>query len=240
MAPHTASESDNGVAPLSRVGRGLLQFDVHEFDEVESTNILVKAAIEAGEPEGYVVRAAVQTGGYGRQGRSWESPRGGLYFSILLRPQEAGVPLQQLPTLGLMAALAVRDAVAQVEPSQNPQVKWPNDVLEANEKIAGISCETHAGAVCIGIGVDREPSLLSAILDSFATRYETWLREGFELFQDEFNAHHALVGRQIRIADIYGNVLADGVARMVDSQGRLGVEQPTGTVLVSSGEAHIQ
>ena len=83
-------------------------FRVVNYDEVSSTNELVKRAIEAGEPEGYAVCARRQTGGYGRQGRAWSSPEGGLYLSVLLRPD---VSPGQLPTLSLVAALAVRRAL---------------------------------------------------------------------------------------------------------------------------------
>ena len=82
-------------------------FRLREFDEVTSTNEVVKHALEEGEPEGLAVRARCQSGGYGRQGRTWASPEGGLYLSLLLRPH---VPPAQLPTLSLVAGLAVREA----------------------------------------------------------------------------------------------------------------------------------
>ena len=68
----------------------------------------VKRALEAGEPEGLVVRALRQVSGYGRQGRSWTSPEGGLYCSLLLRPQVAP---RELPTLSLVVGMAVRRAL---------------------------------------------------------------------------------------------------------------------------------
>ena len=132
------------------------------FDEVESTNTVVKHAIEAGEPEGLVVRARVQTGGYGRQGRTWESPEGGLYQSLLLRPV---APSAELPTLALAAALAVRAALLRTGglPEESILVKWPNDIVCAAGKLVGISCELHAGAVCLGVGVNvMRPAARSA------------------------------------------------------------------------------
>ncbi|MEY8561724.1 biotin--[acetyl-CoA-carboxylase] ligase [Eggerthellaceae bacterium 3-80] len=148
-------------------------FTVRSFDEVTSTNDLVKRALEAGEPEGLVVRASKQTGGYGRQGRTWTSPEGGLYASFLLRPC---VSQAELPTLSLVVALAVRRALAALaDPSQSRfvQVKWPNDVVYAPpaalrqdqysnasesraafNKLCGISLEAHAGGICVGIGIN--------------------------------------------------------------------------------------
>lgn len=126
---------------------------IERFDTVVSTNELVKHGLEQGFEEGLVCRAAEQVGGYGRQGRAWSSPRGGLYQSILLRPD---VPADRLATLGLVVATAVRKALIGLGalPSGDVQLKWPNDVVCARGKLAGISSEAHAGGVCIGIGVN--------------------------------------------------------------------------------------
>lgn len=104
-------------------------FDVRSLAVTTSTNDEVKRAIEAGVPEGLVVRALRQTGGYGRQGRVWSSPEGGLYLSMLLRPK---VPAAQLPTLSLVVSLAVRRAlVGLVAPkaAAGILIKWPNDLV---------------------------------------------------------------------------------------------------------------
>lgn len=104
-------------------------FDVRSLAATTSTNDEVKRAIEAGAPEGLVVRARRQTGGYGRQGRVWASPEGGLYLSMLLRPE---VPAAQLPTLSLVVSLAVRRALvalADPEAAANILIKWPNDLV---------------------------------------------------------------------------------------------------------------
>lgn len=156
-----------------------MEFRVENLEAVGSTNDEVKRALEAGEPEGYAVRARRQTGGYGRQGRFWASPEGGMYLSVLLRPD---VPPAQLPTLSLVVGLAVRRALASLvtlEEGRRIQVKWPNDVVYANgdaagaagtasasvpapaarpfRKLCGISLEVHGGGVCVGIGVNVHP-----------------------------------------------------------------------------------
>lgn len=146
-----------------------MQFREIVYEETESTNLVVKRAIEAGEPEGLVVRAWRQTAAYGRQGRTWVSPEGGLYFSVLLRPS---VTPDQLPTLSLVAGLAVRDALASMVTSDQGKrlkVKWPNDLVVEEDalagepapisKLAGISLEMHRGALCLGVGVNIEPPL---------------------------------------------------------------------------------
>lgn len=139
-------------------------FHVKHLDETTSTNDEIKRALEAGEPEGLVVRARRQTGGYGRQGRTWASPEGGLYCSLLLRPD---VSPAQLPTLSLVVGLVVRRALVQLAPhaANAIQVKWPNDVVLVGDscsrdgfsKLCGISLEKHAAGVCVGVGVNVVP-----------------------------------------------------------------------------------
>ena len=128
-------------------------FNVANFNELGSTNDQVKRALRAFANEGYVCRARVQTGGYGRQGRLWTSPAGGLYQSVLLRPER---DLASLPTLGLVMALSIRAALLRLAamPEDTVQVKWPNDVMVGDSKIAGISMERTAGGLCIGMGVN--------------------------------------------------------------------------------------
>jgi BirA family biotin operon repressor/biotin-[acetyl-CoA-carboxylase] ligase len=128
-------------------------FNVAYFGELGSTNDQVKRALRASGKEGYVCRSRIQTGGYGRQGRLWTSPEGGLYQSVLLRPTRE---LAELPTLGLVLALSIRAAIIRLAsiPDEIVQVKWPNDLMVADNKIAGISMERTAGGVCMGMGVN--------------------------------------------------------------------------------------
>ncbi len=129
-----------------------MEFRLKCFDEVESTNVVVKQALEMGESEGLVVRARTQTGGYGRQGRRWTSPFGGLYQSLLLRPDQ---PLDRWPTLGLVVALAWVHTVEALTQGCCPvKVKWPNDVVVGQGKLVGISSEVHCGGICLGTGAN--------------------------------------------------------------------------------------
>lgn len=104
-------------------------FHVRLLEEVSSTNDEVKRALDNGEPEGLVVRAFRQVAGYGRQGRAWTSPEGGLYCSLLLRPQVAP---RELPTLSLVVGMAVRRALVALAgdvAADAVRIKWPNDVV---------------------------------------------------------------------------------------------------------------
>lgn len=127
-------------------------WDVHALDSTESTNVLVKNAIVDGAPEGYVAAALRQVAGYGRQGRTWVSPYGGLYFSMLLRP---AVPLRNISSIGPALSFAVREALADYAADPDSVlIKWPNDVVCAAGKLCGMSCEYVDHAFCIGIGIN--------------------------------------------------------------------------------------
>lgn len=124
------------------------------LDETASTNDEIKGLIRKDADEGTVVTSLVQSGGYGRQGRKWTSPAGGLYLSILLRPADHGISPAGFPTLSLVTALAVFDMIRLFSSDQTLAVKWPNDVLCSSGKLCGISLEAVSGAVCVGIGTN--------------------------------------------------------------------------------------
>ena len=144
--------------------------------------------------------AETQTAGRGRLGRSWSSPpRAALACSVLLRP--AAVPPAARAWLPLLTGIAVAAAL-RAEAGVPAGLKWPNDVLVADRKIAGILAEAHGDAIVVGIGLnvtltaaelpvpgatslllegaaclDRE-RLLAAVLTGLADRYGTWAAAG--------------------------------------------------------------
>lgn len=142
---------DAVVAPLVPDAVELFGWRVQAHGTVASTNALVKDALRDGCAEGVCITALRQTGGYGRQGRAWESPVGGLYTSFALRPV---CDPSALPTLGLAVSLAVARALERASRIVGVRVKWPNDVLCDAGKLAGISCEAVGGDVCIGVGIN--------------------------------------------------------------------------------------
>lgn len=129
---------------------------LHFFPSIDSTNTYAARLAREGAAEGCAVIADEQTGGKGRLGRSWVSPPGvNLYMSLILRP---AVSTATVPQVGLLAAVAVADAIEDVCPLI-PAIKWPNDILIDGKKVCGILAEmqTEAGllkAVVLGIGVN--------------------------------------------------------------------------------------
>lgn len=133
--------------------------------EVDSTNNIAKALGVEGEPEGTVIVAKRQSGGRGRTGRRWESPEGGLYLSIILRPE---LPAQDLTLLTVLSCLPVAQAVEEIC-QVVPRIKWPNDVRVEGSKVAGILAEVcYRGGeprfmvLGIGINLNTDPVLLRA------------------------------------------------------------------------------
>ena len=123
-------------------------------DVATSSSDLVWQAAADGAPAGTAFLVGEQTAGRGRRGSGWSSARGGMYLSVLLRPQAAS---SDIWGLSFVAALAIRDALAACVPDHDFRLKWPNDVLVAGGKICGLLLEARDGAVVIGTGVNIAP-----------------------------------------------------------------------------------
>ncbi|HYO23972.1 MAG TPA: biotin--[acetyl-CoA-carboxylase] ligase [Lacipirellulaceae bacterium] len=129
-----------------------------QLDVTDSTNLRARelAALHSGEP--LLVSAAEQTAGRGRQGRTWHSPRGGAWLTVVW-PLSRGA--QDYEGASLAAAVAVRRALCELAPQEcrGLEIKWPNDLLLAGGKVAGILCEQAAlpgggEALLVGVGVN--------------------------------------------------------------------------------------
>ncbi|MEX0790317.1 MAG: biotin--[acetyl-CoA-carboxylase] ligase [Actinomycetota bacterium] len=116
----------------------------------DSTNRQAMDWALQGAPHGSVVLADFQTAGRGRLGREWTAPAGSsLLFSIVLRPQ---IDPERRPLLTLAAGVAVCGCLAGL--GFEPELKWPNDVLLAGRKVAGILAEANGEVVILGIGIN--------------------------------------------------------------------------------------
>jgi len=107
-----------------------------------------------GAPHGTAVLAEEQTAGRGRDGRTWRSPAGGVWLGLLLRPGHV-----ELGALSIRAGLVVADAVDELLGAPAARLKWPNDVLLDDRKLAGVLCEMRWQGeapewLALGVGVN--------------------------------------------------------------------------------------
>jgi len=228
--------------------------------EAGSTNALLSDRARNGAAP-QVLATEHQTAGRGRLGRTWETPdRAALTFSLLLRPT---MEAQRWPWLPLYAGLAVADALpSTAQPAGRVDLKWPNDVLVDDLKLAGILVErvdTPTGAAAIvgiginvsttreelpvematslalaGIEVDRT-DLFRGVLDSLQRGYDAWLAAGDEWLRGRYTERCATIGREVRVA-LPGDVELTGRATGIDGSGRLLVESAAGEVAVGAGD----
>jgi BirA family transcriptional regulator, biotin operon repressor / biotin---[acetyl-CoA-carboxylase] ligase len=216
-----------------------------------STNDDALEAARAGAPHGATFVAETQNQGRGRRGSAWSSPPGqGLTFSTLLRPK---LEPERMSSVTLAVGLAVRDAVA-LRVATVVGVKWPNDVVVAGKKLAGILVESQlvggrVTALVVGIGLNvamREfPPELSETATSLALlgasdldrepllcdlllaldrRLRVHEAAGLSAVLDELRGHDALLGRRVRVE------ATTGIARGIDADGALLVEDGSGSV----------
>jgi len=237
---------------------GGLWREIRVIQETGSTNADLLKEARAGAAEGLVLVAETQTAGRGRLDRTWSSPRrAALTVPVLLRP--AGVPPSALAWLPLFTGIAVAAALRD-EAGVTAGLKWPNDVLVADRKIAGILAEVHGHAIVAGVGLnvtlteaelpvptatsllledaaclDRE-RLLAAVLTELGGRYTAWAAgPDTAALREEYLRWCVTVGREVRV-ELPGGAVLTGTAADVDKSGRLAVRTGSGTTLVGAGD----
>ncbi len=158
-------------------------FTIHHYESIGSTNDQLKAML--GAPEFTCVTADEQTAGRGRRERSWHSAPGeGLYLSVLLRPE---IDANKIPSLSLLAAVAVAETIQQVGISDlRLDIKWPNDVLLNQRKISGILIESTSTPnepprFIVGIGVNLNHQSFPPELTDIATSLQLECGEHFNV-----------------------------------------------------------
>ena len=214
---------------------------------VDSTNTRIKQLAAQGAPDGTVYIAAAQSAGRGRNGRTFLSPPGGLYLSMLLRP---GCPAEEALSITPMAAVAVCRAVKQVC-GLLCGIKWPNDVVLGGKKLCGILTEASTDkdglflVPGIGVNVNTEEfppelrpvagslflhsgkkteleDLARALIHQMDELYAAWKVEK-NAFLEEYRALCVNTGREVLVGDRPAKAL--GIAEDYS----LLVEYPDGT-----------
>ncbi len=234
-------------------------FEVEYHDAIPSTNERARELGSKGESD-LVVVADEQTGGKGRLDRAWSSPSGGIWLSILLRPD---VPPAQAPAFTLAAAVATTRAAR--EAGVDAEIKWPNDVLvsEASKgnrdrKLAGILTEMEGEAdriswlvVGIGINANVDPDDLPADASATSIRAEggdierrVFTQRLLEEFDDlrrdlasvvpAWREYASTLGQCVRVDTPGGEVVGEAVD--VAFPGTLIVDTDDGRVEVTAGD----
>lgn len=232
------SSRDAPRASSGTLGRPRVHYRV-----IGSTNARARELAGAGAPHGTLVTAAEQSAGRGRQGRTWSATAGrALLCSVVIRDPPVLLPL------------AAGVAVAQVV-GDSARLKWPNDVLVAGRKVAGILVEgrPQEGWAVVGIGLNvalrvedfpvelratagslgLDPSAIEPTLDALLGHLERWIPAPVESLLAEVRARDALLGREVRWAG------GRGVGAGVDGRGRLLVDTESGRVALDAGEVHL-
>lgn len=232
--------------------------------ETSSTNDDALAAARTGAPDGSTFVADVQHRGRGRRGRSWYSTHAGsLTFSVLLRPQ---VSAERLPLMTLVTGLALREALLDVAPGLDGTaigLKWPNDLLHEEHKLAGVLVESvfeqqRLAAVVIGIGVNvaeesfpdeiahratslrlmgaedvRREALLAATLQRLGVWMQLLLAGDLPAITRALRDHDAITGKRITVDG------TPGIARGIDDAGALLVETDGRVRAVTAGTVEL-
>ncbi|WP_067129537.1 biotin--[acetyl-CoA-carboxylase] ligase [Microtetraspora malaysiensis] len=227
---------------------GSLWSEITVVERAGSTNADLAEAARGGAPEGAVLVAEAQTAGRGRLDRVWSAPpRSGLAVSMLFRPGAAAARPARLGWLPLLVGVAAAAAVRRLA-EVDVRLKWPNDLLIGERKLAGILAERVEGGIVVGIGLnvsmrpeelpveratslavekaaclDRDP-LLRAILREIETHYREWTSAGGDPdacgLRAAYLASCATIGQEVRV-ELPGDRALIGVATGVDGSGCL-------------------
>jgi BirA family biotin operon repressor/biotin-[acetyl-CoA-carboxylase] ligase len=244
---------------------GLFGSAIYRFEEVNSTNDIAKDFAIKGEKEGVVVVSEKQRNGRGRIGRSWFSPRGGLWFSIIMRPK---IRAYEMYKLTFIVAVSVVNVLNQFGISS--AIKWPNDVLVKGKKICGILTEINSkndqvefAIIGVGINVNIEIrifaeshgfsatsireclgkdidscSFFSLLLSEIEQNYEKFVRTGFEPILKEWKKNNCVLNSNVEVYE--SGERFSGLALDIDDNGGLLIRLDNGTVKsIVSGDLNL-
>ena len=231
-----------------------LGLNIVYYEKINSTQQVASELAATGASEGTIVVADSQTGGRGRIGRSWASPPGGVYLSIILRPAIKPSEALRFP---LIAGVAVAQAIEQLT-GLKPRLKWPNDIIVKGCKAGGILTEMSAETDCInhiviGIGINvntesfpdeirgiatslkaecgKEVSrvqLVQDILAQLESLYQVFQVSGFETIRERWKALSNTIGARVSVRGEREQV--EGEAIDIDEDGALILRKANGAL----------
>lgn len=240
--------------------------DIHLYKETKSTNDTAKKFVEEGAKEGTVIIAEHQTAGRTRKHEAWVSPEGGIYMTMILRPN---VSLTEASKLTIVTGVAIAKTLHD-EFNIDVGIKWPNDLLIENKKICGILTEAVADydklkAVLVGVGIDvnfdenklpdevkqiattmkseinreyNRAEILKIFFKVFEDLYEQYKNDNFKYIVSEWRRLSTTTGNRVKVYTGRKAICADAVG--ITNEGALIIEHDDGTLdKVISGEVRI-
>lgn len=242
--------------------------NLYVYKEVASTNTVAKFLSMNNIENGSVVISERQTKAKGRSGKSWESPLGGIWLSIILNPN---VDYSKLPLITLATGVAVAKTLERVG-IENPEIKWPNDIIINDKKVCGILTEAVTKFntienVIIGVGIDanlnladfpeelqdgtttlqielgrvgNENLLIGMFLEEFEKIANLFIEEKYEDILKEWRKRSYTIGKIVEVREPF-NTYYDAYVLGIGKEGALVVEKIDGTLeKVISGECIIK
>ena len=239
--------------------------EIYYYDSIKSTNLVGKF-IAPSVSHGSVVVSKTQTMGKGRSGKKYESPEGGIWFSIILKPE---IPPQKAPILTLATAVAVTRALEKSDIKS--EIKWPNDILINDKKVCGVLTESIAKlneleCIIIGVGINSNndvnefpPELIEnsialkdvsnkeinnekeigLILEEFDKIYKEFVEDNTDEIFDEWRKYSHTIGKMVEIRQPLGKNIV-GYAVGINKEGALILEDTNGKLVkILSGECKL-
>ena len=237
-----------------------MEINIHEFEQVDSTNRVLMDMAKEGAEIGTVVWARRQSTGRGRLGRSFQSPEGGVYMSLLLPLEEDSQKSGFFLTA--MAGVAVKRTISQVC-NRKCGIKWVNDIILNGKKVCGILAQGASDKVVMGIGVNyttdtssfppevrdiacsiyEDPrmappietfvsALAANVYDICFSKDKTWL--------EEYKSSSTIVGNKVQIIQA-GKITGSGRAVLIDDNCFLHIIDDAGKeIVLSTGEVSVR
>ncbi|MBE6501750.1 MAG: biotin--[acetyl-CoA-carboxylase] ligase [Methanobrevibacter thaueri] len=242
--------------------------NLYIYREVNSTNTIAKFLSQNGIGNGSVVIAEKQTAGRGRSGKTWESPLGGIWLSIILTPN---VDYSNIPLITLATGVAVAKTLERIE-VESCEIKWPNDIMINGKKVCGILTEATTSFnsienVVVGVGIDAnlniedfpeelkdkttsleielgrkvdENLLIKLFLEEIEEIFELFNHGRHEEILKEWRKRSYTIGKIVEVKKPF-NQPYDAYALGISKEGSLVVEKTDGTLeKVISGECIIK
>ncbi|WP_323736290.1 biotin--[acetyl-CoA-carboxylase] ligase [Methanosphaera sp. ISO3-F5] len=252
------------------VSRGLtskyIGHNIHFYEELESTNDTAKQFVDNDATEGTVIIAAHQTAGRTRKHEGWVSPEGGIYMTIIVRPE---VTLLEASKLTIVTGVAIAKTLKD-EFNVNVGIKWPNDLLIGQKKICGILTEAvtdydKVKAILLGVGIDvnidekdipnelehiattvqketnitlQRAEIMRKFFKIFEDLYEEYKKNNFKYIISEWRRLSSTTGNRVKVYKHGKAIKADAVG--ITNSGALIIETDDGKLeKITSGECDI-